>query len=142
MTQIPSNRKQSRHYNKKNRTRIEQASCRDLQIRSYGHYNSRGHPIVINASMDVVHSQPQHISNIKHDQAPLSFLTWAWASFPEIYSDFRPKYSLGLLRSRYVALAEKSPPLKYLLKGGILSGDNPVNYNASDPFRLWVIQVG
>lgn len=92
--------------------------------------------------MDVVTVSPNIYQTSNMIKAPLSFLTWAWASFPEIYSDFRPKYSLGLLRSRYVALAEKSPPLKYLLKGGILSGDNPVNYNASDPFRLWVIQVG
>ncbi|KXN89515.1 K(+)/H(+) antiporter 1, partial [Leucoagaricus sp. SymC.cos] len=26
-------------------------------------------------------------------------------------------------------------------QGGVISGDNPVTYNASDPFRLWVIQV-
>ncbi|KAG6872565.1 hypothetical protein C0995_008838 [Termitomyces sp. Mi166 len=26
-------------------------------------------------------------------------------------------------------------------QGGIISGDNPVTYNASDPFRLWVVQL-
>ncbi|TFK43902.1 Sodium/hydrogen exchanger family-domain-containing protein [Crucibulum laeve] len=26
-------------------------------------------------------------------------------------------------------------------QGGVISGDNPTHYNASDPFRLWVIQV-
>ncbi|KAG6872564.1 hypothetical protein C0995_008837 [Termitomyces sp. Mi166 len=27
-------------------------------------------------------------------------------------------------------------------QGGVISGDNPVTYNASDPFRLWVVQLG
>jgi hypothetical protein len=43
--------------------------------------------------------------------------------FPKVYLHF-----LGLLTS--------------ILQAGILSGDNPVAYNAKDPFRLWVIQVG
>ena len=27
-------------------------------------------------------------------------------------------------------------------QGGILSGDDPTQYSSTDPYRLWVIQVG
>lgn len=29
-----------------------------------------------------------------------------------------------------------------VVQGGIITGLNPVDYNAGDPFPLWVIQVG
>ncbi|KAG6820502.1 hypothetical protein H0H93_016309 [Arthromyces matolae] len=45
------------------------------------------------------------------------------------YSDLVLQFSRGLVAR---AAAEQ---------GGIISGDNPVTYNASDPFRLWVVQL-
>ncbi|TDL29894.1 hypothetical protein BD410DRAFT_780399 [Rickenella mellea] len=40
-----------------------------------------------------------------------------------------------LLAGRLVSRAAKP-------QGGVISGDNPSTYNASDPLRLWIIQVG
>ncbi|KLO19943.1 cation/H+ exchanger [Schizopora paradoxa] len=45
---------------------------------------------------------------------------------------------MGALTDGVVHLASREAAEQ----GGIISGDNPTAYNASDPLRLWVIQVG
>jgi len=45
---------------------------------------------------------------------------------------------MGVLTDEVVGLVARAASAQ----GGIISGDNPTAYNASDPLRLWVIQVG